>query len=115
MDAGGSSRPTRQAKSSSPMRRWRQARHNRVVRRLLFLLLLVIGAFRRGCHRPQTPPTAVVPSPSTPAPESLAAEEWEKRADVFARSYDEVLAALKHQDDKLNRTLTALAFLTAGG
>ena len=35
--------------------------------------------------------------------------------DVFARSYDEVLAALKHQDDKLNRTLTALAFLTAAG
>jgi hypothetical protein len=34
---------------------------------------------------------------------------------IFERSYDEVLAALKHQDDKLNRTLTALAFLTAAG
>lgn len=37
------------------------------------------------------------------------------RSDVFERSYDEVLAALKHQDDKLNRSLTALAFLTAAG
>jgi hypothetical protein len=37
------------------------------------------------------------------------------RRDVFARSYDEVLAVLKHQDDKLNRTLTAIAFLTAAG
>lgn len=35
--------------------------------------------------------------------------------DIFETSYDEVLAALKHQDDKLNRTLTALAFLTAAG
>jgi hypothetical protein len=34
---------------------------------------------------------------------------------IFQHSYDEVLAALKHQDDKLNRTLTALAFLTAAG
>ena len=34
---------------------------------------------------------------------------------VFEHSYNEVLAALKHQDDKLNRTLTALAFLTAAG
>ena len=37
------------------------------------------------------------------------------RTEVFARSYDEVLSALKHQDDKLNRTLTAIAFLTAAG
>lgn len=37
------------------------------------------------------------------------------KRDVFEHSYNEVLAALKHQDDKLNRTLTALAFLTAGG
>lgn len=35
--------------------------------------------------------------------------------DVFEKSYSEALAALKHQDDKLNRTLTALAFLTAAG
>ena len=34
---------------------------------------------------------------------------------VFEKSYTEVLLALKHQDDKLNRTLTALAFLTAAG
>jgi hypothetical protein len=33
-------------------------------------------------------------------------------AKVFEKSYGEVLAALKHQDDKLNRVLTALAFLT---
>jgi hypothetical protein len=32
--------------------------------------------------------------------------------DVFEKGYGEVLAALKHQDDKLNRVLTALAFLT---
>jgi hypothetical protein len=38
-----------------------------------------------------------------------------EKVKVFERSYAEVLAALKHQDDKLNRTLTALAFLTAAG
>jgi hypothetical protein len=35
--------------------------------------------------------------------------------DVFEKGYGEVLAALKHQDDKLNRVLTALAFLTGAG
>lgn len=40
---------------------------------------------------------------------------WEAKGRVFEKSYDEVLAALKHQDDKLNRTLTAIAFLTAAG
>jgi hypothetical protein len=44
-----------------------------------------------------------------------ATTAWQVKRDVFARSYDEVLAALKHQDDKLNRTLTAIAFLTAAG
>ena len=34
---------------------------------------------------------------------------------VFAHSYGEVLLFLKHQDDKINRVLTALAFLTAAG
>lgn len=34
---------------------------------------------------------------------------------VFERSYSEVLLFLKHQDDKINRVLTALAFLTAAG
>jgi hypothetical protein len=38
-----------------------------------------------------------------------------EKVEVFEKSYSEVLAALKHQDDKLNRTLTALAFLTAAG
>jgi hypothetical protein len=40
---------------------------------------------------------------------------WQAKGMVFEKSYDEVLAALKHQDDKLNRTLTAIAFLTAAG
>ncbi len=43
------------------------------------------------------------------------AEEWKAVAQVYEKSYDEVLSALKHQDDKLNRTLTAIAFLTAAG
>jgi len=47
---------------------------------------------------------------STPDPEL---ELWKARAAIFEYSYDEVLAAIKHQDDKLNRTLTATAFLTA--
>jgi len=34
---------------------------------------------------------------------------------IFKLGYDEVLAALKHQDEKVNRTLTALAFLTVAG
>jgi hypothetical protein len=37
------------------------------------------------------------------------------REKVFEKSYDEVLLFLKHQDDKINRVLTALAFLTAAG
>jgi len=44
---------------------------------------------------------------------SESKDPWELKSEVFEKSYDEVLAALKHQDDKLNRTLTALAFLTA--
>lgn len=42
-------------------------------------------------------------------------DEWEARAEIFEHSYDEVLAATKHQDDKLARSLTAIAFLTAAG
>jgi hypothetical protein len=41
--------------------------------------------------------------------------DYKKKIGVFERSYQEVLAALKHQDEKLNRTLTALAFLTVAG
>jgi hypothetical protein len=36
-------------------------------------------------------------------------------SEVFKESYTEVLLFLKHQDDKINRVLTALAFLTAAG
>lgn len=45
---------------------------------------------------------------NTPSP-------WKERADVFEHSYAEVLAFLKHQDEKIGRVLTALAFLTAAG
>jgi hypothetical protein len=37
----------------------------------------------------------------------------ETRCEVFGKSYSEVLLFLKHEDDKINRVLTALAFLTA--
>lgn len=40
---------------------------------------------------------------------------WERRSEVFRQSYTEVLLFLKHQDDKIGRLLTALAFLTAAG
>jgi len=40
---------------------------------------------------------------------------WQERARVFKAPYDEVLAFLKHQDDKIGRVLTALSFLTAAG
>lgn len=59
------------------------------------------------------------PEATSPAHEAATTEgatlDAMTRKEVFARGYDEVLAALKHQDDKLNRTLTALAFLTAAG
>ncbi len=42
-------------------------------------------------------------------------KDWKGIAEIYRKTYDEVLAALKHQDDKLNRTLTAIAFLTAAG
>ncbi|HWB22762.1 MAG TPA: hypothetical protein VG652_07720 [Gaiellaceae bacterium] len=41
----------------------------------------------------------------------MSGEPWE----VFKESYNEPLLFLKHQDDKINRVLTALAFLTAAG
>lgn len=41
--------------------------------------------------------------------------DWKARSEIFMSSYQEVLAALKHQDDKLSRMLTAIAFLTAAG
>jgi hypothetical protein len=41
--------------------------------------------------------------------------DWGKRKEIFEQSYKEVLSALKHQDDKLGRALTAQAFLTAAG
>lgn len=37
------------------------------------------------------------------------------QTEVLKFAYSEVLAALKHQDEKLNRWLTALSFLTAAG
>jgi len=37
------------------------------------------------------------------------------REKVFGKSYNEVLLFLKHEDDKINRVLTALAFLTTAG
>jgi hypothetical protein len=46
--------------------------------------------------------------PSPPRSEDIQKE-------VFKQSYGEVLLFLKHQDDKINRVLTALAFLTAAG
>jgi hypothetical protein len=49
------------------------------------------------------------------APPADPADEWKARAEIFEHSYDEVLAATKHQDDKLARSLTAIAFLTAAG
>jgi hypothetical protein len=52
-----------------------------------------------GAHaRTQAPPPAASP---------------DVRTDVFKQSYTEVLLFLKHEDDKINRVLTALAFLTA--
>lgn len=41
----------------------------------------------------------------------MAEEAWRG----FKAAYDEPLLFLKHQDDKINRVLTALAFLTAAG
>ncbi|MDQ4025219.1 MAG: hypothetical protein M3217_06990 [Actinomycetota bacterium] len=40
---------------------------------------------------------------------------WKTRKEVFQVGYDQVLSALKHQDDKLGRALAAEAFLTAAG
>src|SRR5436190_24213148 len=40
---------------------------------------------------------------------------WQHSAERFEQSYGEVLAFVKHTDDKIGRLLTALAFLTASG
>src|SRR5437764_717220 len=78
---------------------------------------LLIRAARCLCRRALHPVDLAQPARMPPAPTDPGSEgsEWEGRSEVFARSYDEVLAALKHQDEKLNRTLTAIAFLTAAG
>lgn len=52
---------------------------------------------------------------AAPPPPRDEFTEWKRRTDVFEQSYKEVLNALKHQDDKLGRALTAQAFLTAAG
>lgn len=54
-------------------------------------------------------------TPGTLPPAPAGPTEWEKRKGIFEKSYSEVLAALKHQDDKLGRALAAQAFLTAAG
>jgi hypothetical protein len=38
--------------------------------------------------------------------------DWSDKDEIFAKSYAETLAAIKHQDDKVGRVITALAFLT---
>jgi len=42
----------------------------------------------------------------------VAAVDWTGKGDIFGKSYAETLAAIKHQDDKVGRVITALAFLT---
>lgn len=65
---------------------------------------------------PTKPWTALTKRLCGDAPETPdATQPWKARADVFEHSYDEVLAATKHQDDKLGRSLAAIAFLTAAG
>ncbi|MFN2587015.1 MAG: hypothetical protein ABR613_02695 [Actinomycetota bacterium] len=54
-------------------------------------------------------------SPSGGSPPPTDQDAWKTRADVFEHSYGEALLAIKHQDDKLARSLTAIAFLTAAG
>lgn len=49
------------------------------------------------------------------ADRSPSPSSWEVRSKVFQHSYGEVLAFLKHEDDKIGRVLTALSFLTAAG
>jgi hypothetical protein len=66
-----------------------------------WIAVLLIAA---ACHRR-----------TTTTPSSLEGEGWKDKGEVFKNSYQEVLAALKHQDDKLGRALTAIAFLTAAG
>jgi hypothetical protein len=46
---------------------------------------------------------------------SVQEPEGKESAEVLFRSYSEVLLFIKHQDDKVNRVLTTLAFLTAAG
>ena len=53
-------------------------------------------------------------TPQPPHGEQLALSAAD-RAKIFRESYNEALLFLKHQDDKINRVLTALAFLTAAG
>lgn len=43
----------------------------------------------------------------------IANGEIDKRDELLEATYDEVLKATQHQDDKINRLLTAIAFLTA--
>jgi hypothetical protein len=52
---------------------------------------------------------------SAGAPTSGPPADADTREKVFEKSYGEVLLFLKHQDDKINRVLTALAFLTTAG
>lgn len=59
--------------------------------------------------------SAATPRPATPPQTATSGTEADKlMLELAAKSYAEVLDATKHQDDKIGRFLTAIAFLTTG-
>jgi uncharacterized integral membrane protein len=75
-------------------------------------LLRRIVRSRCGCQAAE--PTVSESTVSAPTVDEDAAEkDLDKRFDLLQFSYREVLDATKHQDDKINRLLTTVAFLTA--
>lgn len=68
---------------------------------------------RRQTGRGQRACQAAQPAGTGPTVEDAADKELDKRFELLQFSYREVLDATKHQDDKINRLLTTVAFLTA--
>lgn len=64
----------------------------------------------------RAPETALAetPAPAETAPAATTAPKQASKLDLAERAYKEVLDATKHQDDKVGRFLTAIAFLTTG-
>ncbi|WP_159046639.1 hypothetical protein [Streptomyces sp. XY413] len=83
---------------------------------LVSLMVRVIALRRKNVEKESTSSGGEVP-PEIPPPPQAGVQPPEdqppSKLDLLEASFDEVLDAIKHMDDKIGRLLTSVAFLTA--